>query len=848
MQRVSCIIAAILAASAIGLPAFAAEGGASATVAAERPVWMRSPSITLMTGFIYEPLKPYTIQQWQEGLGSRFDADAWVRDFQEVGAQYVIFYDKWIDGLVFHDTKTTGFKTKRDFVAELAASCQRRGLKLVFYFNAISDGNPEFDAWATRDRVGKPIVFAPSWPTRYQTLHSPFREKALAQARELLTRYGPVDGVWHDIFEERLDTSSPFVAAAYEKMFGENFSQATGDRLDQFNVRTLCDWLDGLEAIRREAKQDRCIYTSNGSGSMFLASGRWTREVGSRLHYLMDEGHTFQRNDLLARMAWLLPKPYEVNFLLCSSWFTPLGDAPPSHLSEAQVLAASAVVLCRGANVNFALTPGHDGRFGQDIQRAKAVGRWFRGVEKRLVGAEPHGDVGIVLGTPDPAGSGFTPPLWKAPRFAVAAAPHQAFALEDAILRAGATGRVLYSWSGRGSWPDRLGGYAAILLPEHATLDAAHAAQIRRYVEQGGTLVAFGQASRGGIAGAAAAQASGDFALADLFGVRYRGEVTAPVDVMGATVRTDSEYSPEYAAAHLLDEAPTAWASGGTPMPHWAEITLPKPIEVRRIELINREGPYQVVDADVDWADGSTWRPAASVRHAQTRTIVMTPAKPFSAQRIRVTIRRELYEGKDRQWADIEAIRVLDAAGRNWARAGDRAMPVRGASADWARWAAEGLSMPPQAVEVAPASAEVLARFELPGGPPAVTQNRVDRGRVIYVATSDQALRNHDAFWASLRRAVLSEPTLEVTPDDASRYRFILTRVRGRHVLHVVDAAVPPTGYRPKQVTIALDAARLGQPRRATLAGTERPTRLERAGGQIRLVVTPAPVASVVLE
>jgi hypothetical protein len=816
---------------------------------------MRSPSVTLMTGFIYEPLKPYTIEKWQEGLGSRFDADDWVRQFQEVGAGYVIFYDKWIDGLVFHDTKTTGFKTKRDFVAELTAACQRRGLKLVFYFNAISDGNPEFDAWATQDRQGKPIVFAPLWPTRYQTLHSPFRDKALAQARELLTGYGPIDGLWHDIFTERLDTSSPYVAAAYERMFGEKFAQASGDRLDQFNVRTLADWLDALDAIRREAGQERCIFTSNGSGNMFLSSRRWTREVGSRLHYLMDEGHTFQLNDSLARMAWLLPKPYEVNFLLNSSWFTPLGDAPPSHLSESQALAASAVVLCRGANVNFALTPGHDGRFGQDIQHAKAVGRWYRGVEKHLIGAVPHGEIGIVLGAPAPDGSGFTPSLWKTPRFAVAAAPQQAFALEDALLRAGATSRVLYAWEGRGSWPSQLDSYSAVLLPEHSALDPAHAAQLRRYVEDGGTLVAFGQASRGGFAGGEAARnaaGDGEFAWADLFGVRYRGEVTPPVDGTGAMVKIDSEYSPEFAAAHLLDEYPTAWASGGAPMPHWAEITLPKAVEVRRIELVNREGPYQVVDADVEWAEGEAWRPAASVRDAQTRTIVITPAAPFTAQRLRITIRRELYEGKDRQWADLEAIRVLDAAGQNWARAGDKPLPVRGTSADWDRWSADGLSMPAQAVEVVPTSAEVLARFELSGNPPAVTQNRVGRGRAIYVATSDQALRGHDAFWVGLRRAVVGEPTIEIAPDDAARYRFILTRVGGHHVLHVVDAAVPLAGYRPKPVAIALDAARLGQFRSAALAAPadclERPISLEPAGKRMRLVVTPDPVTSVVLQ
>ncbi|MBM4047478.1 MAG: hypothetical protein FJ279_20420, partial [Planctomycetes bacterium] len=83
--------------------------------------WLKSPSLSIMTGFIYQPKSAYTVQQWMEGLGSRFDAERWVKDFKEAGATYLIFYDKWIDGLVFHDTKTTGYKTKRDFVREIAA-------------------------------------------------------------------------------------------------------------------------------------------------------------------------------------------------------------------------------------------------------------------------------------------------------------------------------------------------------------------------------------------------------------------------------------------------------------------------------------------------------------------------------------------------------------------------------------------------------------------------------------------------------------------------------------------------------------------------------------------------------
>ena len=64
-----------------------------------------------------------------ENLGGKFDADQWVKDFKEAGASHVVFYDKWIDGLVFHDTKTTGFKTKRDFLGKWpppasAAACR----------------------------------------------------------------------------------------------------------------------------------------------------------------------------------------------------------------------------------------------------------------------------------------------------------------------------------------------------------------------------------------------------------------------------------------------------------------------------------------------------------------------------------------------------------------------------------------------------------------------------------------------------------------------------------------------------------------------------------------------------
>src|SRR3989304_1799351 len=68
--------------------------------------------------------------------------------FKEAGATYLIFYDKWIDGFVFHDTKTTRFKTRRDFVRDVSDACHRADLRLGHYFNAVRHGNPEVNHWS----------------------------------------------------------------------------------------------------------------------------------------------------------------------------------------------------------------------------------------------------------------------------------------------------------------------------------------------------------------------------------------------------------------------------------------------------------------------------------------------------------------------------------------------------------------------------------------------------------------------------------------------------------------------------------------------------------------------------
>ncbi len=809
--------------------------------------WYRSPTLSVMTGYIYEPLKSYTIHEWQEGLGNKMDADRWVADFKEAGATYLVFYDKWIDGLVFHDTKTTGYKTKRDFVREVADACHDGDLKLVFYYNALNDGNPEFDQWALRDHSGNPIVFSPGWPTRYHTLHSPFRKFSVEQFRELMTNYGRVDGVWFDIFSERLNTSSKWTAQGFEKMFGVPFNQATGTQLAEFNARTLAGYLDEVRPIAEKHQPD-CVFTANGACGAMLASGVWNKWVGPRLDYGSDEGHNFHANDRLARMAWVLGKPTDVALLLCSSWFTPTEDkAPPASMTEKQAIAAAAITLCQGAGLMMCLTPDHSGVFGEDLQRAKAIGRWFKDVEPVLKDARPYADVGIVLGTPADDGPGLTAgnTLWKTYQARQLSTIDQAFAVRDVLGRAGLFSRVLYESQQRGSWPESLAQFSTIILPERAPLDEKHIEQLRQYVKQGGRLIAFGHGSMIDAMG----KPSDEYALADVFGVRYRGQVEFGKKANRTQVKVDSEYGQGYVAANLVDGQPTAWASGDTPMPHWAEIILAQPVDVAKVELVSRSGSYLVTDIDVEVPDGDGWRLVKSVRKATKQLISAPLDETITTDRIRVKILGELYQGQDRQYADVEAIRLLDATGYDHAANRPTTVPLKWASAKAKQTFGDiDVAIRPMALQVEPTTAKVLAELDTEDAHPIILRNRFGQGEAIMIATSEAALQENPAFWSGLRLA-LGGPT--ITCSQADRYRIILTQVDGKHVLHVIDQTTTTPDYQPAEVTISLDAERLGNPQDCTLCKggqTARAIEVQRDGGRITFVLRPDPVASVVLQ
>ena len=98
-MRIDFVTFVLLSVSAI-------TAGAQQAANLGRAEWYRPPQLSIMVGFIKDPEHSnFTVKQWADGIGGRFDAAQLVERAHRAGVAEIIWYDKWIDGLVFRKTK-----------------------------------------------------------------------------------------------------------------------------------------------------------------------------------------------------------------------------------------------------------------------------------------------------------------------------------------------------------------------------------------------------------------------------------------------------------------------------------------------------------------------------------------------------------------------------------------------------------------------------------------------------------------------------------------------------------------------------------------------------------------------
>ena len=124
----------------------------------------------------------------------KFDADAWVRLAQDAGMQYLVITSKHHDGFALFESKVSPYNVvdatpfHRDVLKELSRACERRNLRLGFYYSQAQD-------WHEPNGAGNTWDFGPDDKKNFDQY---LRAKAEPQVRELLSNYGPVCLVWFD--------------------------------------------------------------------------------------------------------------------------------------------------------------------------------------------------------------------------------------------------------------------------------------------------------------------------------------------------------------------------------------------------------------------------------------------------------------------------------------------------------------------------------------------------------------------------------------------------------------------------------------------------------------------------
>lgn len=523
---------------ALCLPAGEASGQ-------DRPLWEESPQLFVMTGFIanstggrwgadylskgeWSPAKGRaTLAAWAEDLASEYDAEKTVRAFRDAGATGVIFYDKWHDGFVNHDSALTEFKTGRDLLGETAAALRKYGMKIVVYYSAGLDYNPEarFLEWACRDSSGKPMGMA--YPGDWMSLHSPYRKYLVDQLAEIVNKYGPVHGLWLDFLHPPLVSYDQYTQKAFREACGKRIEESTPEEQSDFVIATR---RDVLQTIRKAVPGVQITF--NGAGIADRGFPKSARLVDTLADWFSMEGHSWSRIDRGSRVGRNLDRPLEVGMLFNSSWFVPMDEeAPPASMSVEEAVVSAATAWTQGANVYAAMTPGHSGVYSEsgDLRLLKAAGSWLRENRKWLGGTTAYADIGILRGSPDADLA--EPPslekLWASShrfRTQVPGVPFGASriqrpgdGLDGTVRKLGYLSEFVGSAFARR--PFDLNSYRLLILPENAPMSGELADDVRAFVAVGGAVLAFGHASLFDSSGGRRRE----FALHDVFGANFAG-------------------------------------------------------------------------------------------------------------------------------------------------------------------------------------------------------------------------------------------------------------------------------------------------------------------------------------
>jgi len=124
---------------------------------------------------------------------TKFNAEEWVNLAKDAGIKYIVVTAKHHEGFAMFKTNFSNFSImntpfKRDPLKELSASCNKKGLKLCFYYSQNLD-------WHEPNGGGNDWDFV----EKNKDYSSYYNTKSIPQITELLSNYGPLGLIWFDM-------------------------------------------------------------------------------------------------------------------------------------------------------------------------------------------------------------------------------------------------------------------------------------------------------------------------------------------------------------------------------------------------------------------------------------------------------------------------------------------------------------------------------------------------------------------------------------------------------------------------------------------------------------------------
>jgi alpha-L-fucosidase len=131
----------------------------------------------------------------------RFDAEKWVSAAKRAGMQYITLITRHHDGFSNWDTQQSNWKItntdwKQDAVKLIADECHKQGIRLFVYYSLLDWTRSDYQYETGRTGHGTGRTAKSDWNSYIRFMK--------AQLTELLTRYGPVAGVWFDGYWDQL--------------------------------------------------------------------------------------------------------------------------------------------------------------------------------------------------------------------------------------------------------------------------------------------------------------------------------------------------------------------------------------------------------------------------------------------------------------------------------------------------------------------------------------------------------------------------------------------------------------------------------------------------------------------